>query len=426
MRNLVIKNVGPIKDVNLELKRFNVLIGPQSSGKSTIVKILSTCSWIEKETATTQNVHAIPDGKSFKALVETFHKMSGYFNGDSEVLYETDYVRMHYLKGKYEIELKEGTVYKRKKVCYIPAERNMVTLPELQGFEFKATNLRSFLFDWFAAREFFGPKNKTDILDLGVKYFFDGKEPFEKDRVEHSNGETYGISLPNASSGLQSVVPLVVMLLYYSGHYYNDYGAKLSFADTERKHHLQVALMDKYVTSRIPKDSNGNEDSNMQNFLREAYEGNEEYSRWLKEFERSYKSLTVPQSTDFIIEEPEQNLFPATQKALVEELVRTCNGSEHEHGFTLTTHSPYVLAALNNLIYAYQVGLKSGDAVNKVVSNRFWINPSSVCALMLKDGAVEDIMDADLMHIMAEKIDSVSAEINEMFDSLMNIDVNGA
>ena len=106
--------------------------------------------------------------------------------------------------------------------------------------------------------------------------------------------------------------------------------------------------------------------------------------------------------------------------------MRTCNDSEHEHGFTLTTHSPYVLAALNNLIYAYQVGLRSGDAVSKVVSNRFWINPSSVCALMLKDGAVEDIMDADLMHIMAEKIDSVSAEINEMFDSLMNIDVNGA
>ncbi len=45
---------------------------------------------------------------------------------------------------------------------------------------------------------------------------------------------------------------------------------------------------------------------------------------------------------------------------------------------------------------------------------------------MVKDGAVEEIMDADLMHIMAERIDSVSAEINEMLDTLMNIDVNGA
>ena len=37
-----------------------------------------------------------------------------------------------------------------------------------------------------------------------------------------------------------------------------------------------------------------------------------------------------------------------------------------------------------------------------------------------------EIMDADLIHIMAERIDSVSAEINEMFDTLMNIDVNWA
>ena len=50
---------------------------------------------------------------------------------------------------------------------------NIVTLPELQGYEFKATNLRSFLFDWLAAREYYGPANKTEnILDLGVRYFF--------------------------------------------------------------------------------------------------------------------------------------------------------------------------------------------------------------------------------------------------------------
>lgn len=103
MRRLLIKNVGPIRDVDLELKRFNILIGPQSSGKSTIAKILSTCSWVEKETATTQNVNAIPDGESFTALVESFHKMSGYFNDDSEVLYDTDYVCLHYLNGKHSV-----------------------------------------------------------------------------------------------------------------------------------------------------------------------------------------------------------------------------------------------------------------------------------------------------------------------------------
>ena len=46
---ITIQNVGPIKDLTLPLNRINVLIGPQSSGKSTIAKLLSFCSWLEKE-----------------------------------------------------------------------------------------------------------------------------------------------------------------------------------------------------------------------------------------------------------------------------------------------------------------------------------------------------------------------------------------
>ena len=218
MRHLIIKNVGPIKNVDIELKRFNILIGAQSSGKSTIAKILSTCSWVENEIATTQNPNAVQDAASFRSLVENFHKMVGYFNDASEIYYETDAIKIHYLPTNLDVNLKDDVIYKRKKVCYIPSERNIVTLPELQGYEFKATNLRSFLFDWLAAREYYGPANKTEnILDLGVRYFFNANEPFEKDRIEHSNGVTYGISLPNASSGLQSVVPLFIMLKYYSG-----------------------------------------------------------------------------------------------------------------------------------------------------------------------------------------------------------------
>jgi predicted ATPase len=38
---LQIKNFGPIKDIDIEISRFNILIGPHASGKSTIAKILS-------------------------------------------------------------------------------------------------------------------------------------------------------------------------------------------------------------------------------------------------------------------------------------------------------------------------------------------------------------------------------------------------
>lgn len=45
MRRLTIRNVGPVKSVDISLNKVNVFIGPQSSGKSTIAKVLSTCSW---------------------------------------------------------------------------------------------------------------------------------------------------------------------------------------------------------------------------------------------------------------------------------------------------------------------------------------------------------------------------------------------
>ena len=41
MNTLTIKNFGPIKDISLNLKKVNLLIGTQGSGKSTIAKILS-------------------------------------------------------------------------------------------------------------------------------------------------------------------------------------------------------------------------------------------------------------------------------------------------------------------------------------------------------------------------------------------------
>lgn len=41
----MIRNVGPISFADIELKRINVVIGPQSQGKSTLLKIACFCVW---------------------------------------------------------------------------------------------------------------------------------------------------------------------------------------------------------------------------------------------------------------------------------------------------------------------------------------------------------------------------------------------
>jgi predicted ATPase len=55
MKHLVIRHFGPIEEVNIELKRINVIIGPQSSGKSTVLKVACFCDWLERQIELTQN-----------------------------------------------------------------------------------------------------------------------------------------------------------------------------------------------------------------------------------------------------------------------------------------------------------------------------------------------------------------------------------
>ena len=77
MAHIIIKNIGPIKEVELDLNKINVFMGPQSSGKSTIAKIISFCLWIEKNVCLFRNIMDVKSG--FRQMLEDYHQMHGYF-----------------------------------------------------------------------------------------------------------------------------------------------------------------------------------------------------------------------------------------------------------------------------------------------------------------------------------------------------------
>lgn len=382
MKHLIIRGIGPIKEADIELKRFNFIIGPQSSGKSTVAKILSTCCWVEKEVATTMNENVVVDANSFVSLMEDFHKMTDYFDDDSEIIFETDVVSIS-LKGKdFYVKIKNQDLYRREKICYIPSERNAVTLPELQGFEFGLTNLRSFLFDWYNAREFFGADNKMDILNLGVRYYYDPSEQKYKDRIEHVNGKTYHIPLGSASSGLQSVVPLQIMMQYYTNQYFNTFAEKTSFDFDAKARLIQKRVVDKYVLSVAYP---GFKPSDRNNLIKEQneliHEGNPEARELLIRYREELERLTVPVHTSFIVEEPEQNLYPFTQIDSLEAIVKLCS-DERGHCCTITTHSPFILNYLNVLIERY----------NKNIQDQVKLDPEELGVYSISDGRLTDLM----------------------------------
>lgn len=92
MKKLLIRNFGPIREAEIELKRVNLIIGPQSSGKSTVLKIACFCDWMERQIELTQNPDKFCEYSTFVSNLVDFHKLHGYIQPDSEIHHTDLYI----------------------------------------------------------------------------------------------------------------------------------------------------------------------------------------------------------------------------------------------------------------------------------------------------------------------------------------------
>ena len=98
MKKLTIENIGPIEHVDLDLKRVNVIIGPQSAGKSCVLKIACFCAWAEKRIQLEQGKNGFSDSKYMEENLIVFHKLQGFFEKGrgAKFRYETDHLWFQY------------------------------------------------------------------------------------------------------------------------------------------------------------------------------------------------------------------------------------------------------------------------------------------------------------------------------------------
>ena len=376
MKHLHLENIGPITIVDIDLKRYNIFIGPQSSGKSTIAKMISFCTWIEKRALTTLSEDVFSNEQEFIEHVEEYHKMHDYFNEKSVLEYNSQNIHILYKDSKLSIKILDKTSYKRKKILYIPSDRNLVAMPRLDRLVLETnTNLRSFIFDWFDARGAYDKSHRLSILDLNMEYYYDkDAKKVSQDRIIHTNGKTYDIALSDASSGLQSITPLALLLSYYTNQYFADYGKTTSYKKDEEKKELEEKIGILYPVIV--------EDAQSKKGLYNAIERRSLFNK-----------LTTPHSTDFIIEEPEQNLFPEAQESLLYWTIERIKDPERANSIVITTHSPYILFALNNCLIGGLVGDKLESQA--LQSRKSWLRPSDVAVYEIHDGALKSIQDED-------------------------------
>ena len=113
-------------------------------------------------------------------------------------------------------------------------------------------------------------------------------------------------------------------------------------------------------------------------------------------YKNTQQNLFVTHNSQLIIEEPEQNLFPDTQRDLIYYLLEKCSDHEHDHRLTLTTHSPYVLYAINNCIMAGIVWDKMREAdKEKLKCKLSIINPKDISIYQLNEGEITSIQQED-------------------------------
>ncbi|MCW5654143.1 ATP-binding protein [Hydrogenophaga sp.] len=125
------------------------------------------------------------------------------------------------------------------------------------------------------------------------------------------------------------------------------------------------------------------------------------------------------------IEEPEAHLFPSAQSALVQRLAALINGPSSLRRLAITTHSPYVLSKINNLIKAGALAttLRADklQRLNGLISEVCRINPGDARAYAIVDGVLHDIVDDDGL-IAADYLDSISGEIGQEFSNLLDLE----
>lgn len=127
------------------------------------------------------------------------------------------------------------------------------------------------------------------------------------------------------------------------------------------------------------------------------------------------------------IEEPEAHLFPTSQHEIVKLMATVFNNAVQPLRLVITTHSPYILTAFNNLIQAGETREKLDKSRHpelfQIVPEDQILAPDAVCAYEVDHGTATPIRSEETGNlILAERLDGVSTEILSAFDKLLDLE----
>lgn len=403
MASIEIKHVGPLNETGkIDLKMVNLFIGKQSTGKSTLMKILSYCRWLEKTIMTGSDtvLSAYTHNNRFlKELMQFYRFNTGYFSNDSEIHYQGDCVTIHLNGIRSNARIERLSAFDdgryNTKLSFIPSERNLLAAIKNIDRSYRVSDLDvlfNFIFEWGEAKDLYTNSDpKTLAIAPNMEYYFDKEKGTDIIRLKDKRKE---FTTFYASSSVQSALPVEILVEYVCGMA----GQPVSLSKGEL-----YDMMNKFLRERASGDK-----------LTET--NGEILSSHLLNY----------QSAQLFIEELEQNLYPESQWNLVRSIINAIKKASvrtgHNSMVTLTTHSPYVLTALNVLMVASAAWEKDSKATSEIVPENYILPTGSIGAYYLtEEGTLKDIVDAELHMVSGLELDGISDLVDESIAALNSI-----
>ncbi len=431
MQRIEIKNFGPIKELNLDIKDFSLLIGPQASGKSTIAKTIFFFKSLNDELVK-YFIEAI-DKNDFSKSIGTYaksirKKYLDYFGASTHldglhlkyyytetvwisITIETNHKYITPIFSKIFSEefntlVKEAINFSDSIGQRNPSLLTSKDLIQLDSDKRKfVSNIKSKCNSVFQEdRELmFIPAGRSLLATLSDQLQF--INPRNLDFLMRSFLDKINIVRPIFNKSLGDIIKERRLLTQYDIDY--------------NKTKLAEDIISKILKGKYQYDKDGEKiffDTNRYVKLNFSSSGQQE-SLWILLL--LFIIILEKQNVFIVIEEPEAHLFPEAQKE-ISNLIALMSNVENSQ-VIITTHSPYILASINNLILANKVGSENAKVANRINQN-LWIRSDKVYAALVANGQAKEIIDSELNIIQQEKIDSVSSTINHEFDFLFQFE----
>lgn len=422
MAQIKINKLGPITHCELDIKEFMIFTGPQASGKSTIaksifffknIKMLLLRQSRRRFVGNFETISLSLQNRLIKELRSIFLQTFGStWCMDKKMSLEYYYTEDVYIK----ISLKENMItpnyiwidFSPKLISFIKVCENTSPaklLYESDVFQNEIDN-------------FFGDNDEVVYIPAGrsMMTLFSSQLMFLYSVMDDEQKRSLDYCTQQYLERIMQLKPA------FSDSLQNLIRNKIEVSETKiQKEKLQqcVSLMQQILHGEY-RNVDGEERLQVSNAryikINYASSGQQE-AVWILNVVFYY--LLNNKKAYFIIEEPESHLFPNAQKLIAEFISLAKNAGNK---VLVTTHSPYILGAFNNLLYANKISKKvNNETLNQIIDKNKWLDFSNMSAYYVEQGHIELCLDKEFKSICNEVIDNASICIEEEFNDMLDL-----